>query len=302
MTSACASIRPSWRSAELAVLGARTGHGKTTALLCLLLNWLEAYPEERFVFFSYELPPEAVLLKLASALTRRDASDGWTYYEIRDWLQGRERANHFGNPASLDQAFDFLRACEERLAVVYRPGWSVTELAAHAHGLAAQGEPPGGILVDYLQLIGPPDGHYDRRDIEVSQVARHLKALAVGLSCPVVSAAQIGRQAAQQAERIPPGDFDDRTVQEAIRRRRPQLHHLREGGSEQEADLVVGLLNYRADYLEDRGNGPADRDLPGPFEMLVLKNRYGPLGTARMVLEGPTGTLRELEVGEEWYE
>ena len=281
---------------ELVVIGARTGHGKTTALLSLLLNWLGTYPDEAFIFFSYEIPPDAVLLKLASAITRQHGDDGWTYYEIRDWLRSKERAGRFPDPHALEAAFDTLRACEHRLSVVCQPDWPVTQLAALANRLADQGAPVGGVLVDYLQLIPPPTGDYDRRDIEVSHVARQLKALAVALACPVVAAAQIGRQAAQQGERIPPGEFEDSQVQEAIRRRRPQLHHLREGGSEQEADLVLGLLNYRADYLEELDDVDASkRTQPGPLEILVLKNRYGPLGSATLMLEGHTGTIRSLE-------
>ncbi|NSW58594.1 MAG: toprim domain-containing protein [Armatimonadetes bacterium] len=285
--------------AELTIIGARTGHGKTTVLLGLLLNWLARYKQDRFCFFSYELPPEAVVLKLASCLTRRNGGRGWTYYEIRDWLQGTERVQGYPAAAELEQALDQLRQDQDRLHVIYRPEWSVSELFAAALQVGQRG-PVGGVLVDYLQLVPPPAGQYDRRDIEVSQVARRLKALAVELACPVVAAAQIGRQAAQQGERIPDGEFDSRGVQEAIRKRRPQLHHLREGGSEQEADLVLGLLNYRADYLEDREDvAGGERDRPGPLEILVLKNRYGQMGLARLTLEGRCGLIRDMQVGDE---
>ena len=163
------------------------------------------------------------------------------------------------------------------------------ELCAHARGVGER-QAVGAVLVDYLQLVRPPEGQYDRRDIEVSQVARRLKALAVELNCPVVAAAQIGRQAAQQSERVPAGDFNSEAVRDAIRRRRPQLHHLREGGSEQEADVVLGLLNYRADYLEDQERtDPQERNRPGPLEVLVLENRFGELGLATLILEGPDG-------------
>jgi replicative DNA helicase len=307
--AACEGRRSGWGAlddlgvrfhpAELAMIGARTGHGKTTVLLGLLLNWLARYTKDRFCFFSYELPPEAVLLKLASCLTRRNGGRGWTYYEIRDWLQGIERVSGYPDPLELEQALDQLRQAQDRLHVIYRPEWSVSELCAAALKVGERG-PVGGVLVDYLQLVPPPAGQYDRRDIEVSQVARRLKALAVELSCPVVAAAQIGRQAAQQGERIPDGEFESRAVQEAIRKRRPQLHHLREGGSEQEADLVLGLLNYRADYLEDREDlASGERDRPGPLEILVLKNRYGQMGLARLTLEGRCGLVRDAQVGDE---
>ena len=178
---------------------------------------------------------------------------------------------------------------------------TVADLVGHAHRVAEQSNNRvGAVLVDYLQLVPPPPGQFDRRDIEVSTVARALKALAVDLNAPVVAAAQIGRQAAAQGEQIPAGSFGEEHVQTAIRKRRPQLHHLREGGSEQEADLVLGLLNYRADYLQESEDPDlAGREEPGPFEILTLKNRYGDLGLASLILDGRTGTIRDPKPGKE---
>ena len=95
----------------------------------------------------------------------------------------------------------------------------------------------------------------------------------------------------------------DDTVQDSIRRRRPQLHHVREGGSEQEADLVLGLLNYRADYLAEQEGEERDRDeAHGPFEVLGLKSRYGAAGIARLTWEGETGHLRDVLSSDDWYD
>lgn len=282
---------------ELAVIGGRTGHGKTTALLGLALNWRQYAPTGRVLLYSFELPPEAVLLKLLTMLVAQQGP-GYSYYQLRELLR-RPRGPE-GYPAAVEAGLAALAEVTAGLTVCYRPAWNAGELAAHALRLGTQG-PVKAVLVDYLQLVSPPPGSYDRRDIEVSQVARRLKALAVELECPVVAAAQIGRQAIPAGQAIPGGAFGERAVREAIRRRRPQLHHLREGGSEQEADLVLGLLCYRADYLEEREEVSAEeRSAPGPLEVLVLKNRFGELGTARLVLEGRTGVMREPVVGEEW--
>jgi DNA primase catalytic core len=288
-----------FQPAELAVVGGRTGHGKSTFLLGLLLNWLEAHEDETFLLFSYEIPPEAVLLKLASALTRKDGGEGWAYYEIKDWLQGRERPGNYPDPKELEEAFKTLRSWEDRLVSVYRPSWDVEALAAYARKVDERRGNVGAVLVDYLQMVPPPAGDHERRDIEVSAVARTLKRLSVDLAAPVVAAAQINRRSVENAGTVPPGDFEDEKVQKAIQKRRPQLHHLREGGSEQEADLVLGLLNYRADYLEEREDvETGERGKPGPFEVLGLKSRYGELGTARLYLEGRTGTIRDRKPGE----
>jgi replicative DNA helicase len=148
-------------------------------------------------------------------------------------------------------------------------------VAAYAHELA-ETRGVGAVLVDYLQRL-PFEGKADRRDIEVSAIGRTLKSLAVDLSVPVVVGAQINREAI-------PKDYQEKIQKEMkngtaaaldyMKAARPELHHLREGGSEQEADLVLGLLNYAADiHTGADENSPTER-----FEVGVLKNRYGRAG------------------------
>ena len=60
-----------WRSGDLAIIAGRTGHGKSTVVFNLLAEWLATYPEQSFPMFSYELPKEAILLRMLSILTRR---------------------------------------------------------------------------------------------------------------------------------------------------------------------------------------------------------------------------------------
>ena len=282
---------------ELSLIAARTGHGKTSALLNLLASWLEMYPDEVFIYGSYEVPIESLTLKLLSHLTGKNGGAPWPFYEVRDWLQKGESARElWSSPReSLEGALEKLRAWEDRLIPIYRPSWSVDDLAAYARKIGDDRGTVGAVLVDYLQLIPPPEGSYDRRDIEVSAICRRLKALSVEVACPVVAAAQINRASISQSRKIPTErDFDDGSVQDAIRERRPQLHHLREGGSEQEADLVLGLLNYRADYLAEQGDDqPKDQTAIGAFEILGLKSRYGGGGIATLEWDGRTGTIRD---------
>ena len=279
--------------AELTIIGGRTGHGKTTALFSLLLNWLLAESDEHFLLFSYELPKEAICLKLASTLSRHISEQAWSYNEIVDCLQDRERAQHFPPIATLEQALDKLRNFERRLHVVYKPRWDVDELCAHANSVALK-IPLGAILVDYLQLIPPPNERIERRDLEVSLVSRRLKSLSVALSCPVVAAAQIGRQAVADSGRIPHDKgLQNEIVLDAIKKRRPQLHHLREGGSEQEADLILGLLNYQADFMENCETTTLTAPQATPFEINVIKNRFGRLCIGSLALEARCGFIRK---------
>lgn len=291
---------------ELALLAARTGHGKTAFVVNLVARWLPDAGDELVVFYSAEEPEGAVFRRLVALLTAAAAErvgrrDGrWTVREVQAHLQGAPSPSPDGTwppQDGLDQAVAQLREWEDRLLVVHRPGWTVDELVAHAVTVG-RARPVRAVVVDYLQRIYPPAARYDRRDLEVSAVARRLKSLAVDLQAPVVAGAQISRQAVNEAGTVPAGDYDERAVQKAIRKRRPQLHHLREGGSEQEADLVLGLLNYRADYTQDadgeRREGVGTVPAVTRLEVGALKNRYGPPGDwAALAFDGRYGFLRD---------
>jgi len=139
--------------------------------------------------------------------------------------------------------------------------------------------------------------------VAVSTVARNFKSLAVDLRIPVVVGAQINRQAVYESRIIPGSNEDKSKIQDALRARRPQLHQLREGGSEQEADLVLGLMNYNTDYADEQvefnnsqGNG---RSGPSKLEVGTLKNRYGPANRwVTLAFDGRYSLIRSVEPGE----
>jgi replicative DNA helicase len=289
---------------ELAVVAGRTGHCKTTALVCILENMLETAErsgaDEIHVLYSAEEPEVRVYHRLLAVLAAK-MGRGWTVGEVGDFLRDRRSRPSWPDPAAIDTARERLRAWEERLLVVHRPSWTVDELAAHAVGLADT-RPVGAVLCDYLQRIPPPEGRYDRRDIEVSLVARRLKSLAVDAGVPVIAGAQINRQAVGGAK-VPAGGYPDPRVQKALRALRPKLHHLREGGSEQEADLVLGLMNYRADFETDESGELREERFSMPdvtrIDLGVLKSRYGPPGRwAALAFEGRHHLIRDPRPGE----
>ena len=275
---------------ELAILGARTGHGKTTVLVHLLRNWLDRDLGGPLVLFTHEEPTELVLCRLAALLTADHSitGDRWPFIAVRDFLRNPEGRELWSNPKTLRDALDRLRGYEDRLHIVHRPGWTAGQIYAESVRIADQ-KGLGAVFVDYLQRI-PPEGKADRRDMEVSAIGRTLKALAIDMAVPVVAAAQINREA------IP--DKYQKTLQDKLRQSveaaleeaktaRPDLHNLREGGSEQEADLVLGLMNYAADIQTQ------DRAI-NRYEIGVLKNRYGARGSwTEFEFDGRTGRLRD---------
>ncbi len=286
---------------ELAIVAGRPGHGKTTVLMNTLVHWLETYPDETFVLISHEVPVQAVILKLMSILTRHVGGTGWSYNDLRTALRNAEKALSEGLlAADVAAALRKLAELESRLRVVYQPDWTVEEVSAYLKSVAAEGRKIGGVFVDYLQLIPAPTSlNYESRDHQISTTAKYLKRTAVEISAPMMVAAQISREVASNVDYIPGSSLEDERVLREIIKRRPQLHHVGEGGGDQEADLVLGILNFRAELVsaaETDGMNSEQVAVSGdasPFEILVLKNRYGRLITAPMIIELKSGYIRD---------
>jgi len=135
------------------------------------------------------------------------------------------------------------------------PGISVAELRSKCrkfkleHGLSI-------IMIDYLQLMSG-SGKSDSRQQEISDISRSLKSIARELNVPVIALSQLSRAVEQRPDH------------------RPMLSDLRESGAiEQDADVVMFI--YRDDYYNH------DTEDKGVAEIIVAKQRNGPIGTVKL--------------------
>jgi replicative DNA helicase len=172
------------------------------------------------------------------------------------------------------EAAKSLEACP--LYIDDTPALPISQVAARArrlkrtHGLDV-------LMVDYLQLLR--GSSKENRVQEVSEITQGLKAIAKELNIPVIALSQLSRQVENREDK------------------RPQLSDLRESGSiEQDADVVMFV--FREEYYREREK-PADHDLDamakwqaimesvhGKAEVVIGKQRHGPIGTVELSFEG----------------
>ena len=173
-----------------------------------------------------------------------------------------------------------LKVCNEieqaRLWIDESSDLSMLDLRAKARRLHAQeiGSGNGGlalIIIDYIQLMRPEDARINRVE-QVGQMSRGLKILARELKVPVIALSQLSRAPEQRTGRD----------------KRPILSDLRESGNlEQDADLVAFI--YREDYYRNFGDDDIDdaerEENKGIAELIVRKNRNGPIDTVKLVFQ-----------------
>jgi replicative DNA helicase len=228
-----------FQKGELIIIGGRPSMGKTAFTLNVAQH-VGIELREPVAIFSLEMAKEQLAFRFLCAEAMVNSSSirkGFIHKE--DWHKLTSAASRLTDaPIFIDDSSSI----------------SVLELRAKArrlkmeHGLSL-------VIVDYLQLMRGR-GNFERREQEISEISRSLKALAKELNIPVIAVSQLNRSVEQ---RRPP---------------KPILADLRESGAiEQDADVILFL--YRAEIYEK--DDPAIR---GEAEVDIAKQRNGPAGVA----------------------
>jgi replicative DNA helicase len=196
--------------------------------------------------FSMEMPGDALAMRMMSSLGRIDQ------HKVRT---GKLEDNEWPR---LTSAISLLG--ETKMFIDDSPALSPTEVRARARRLTREHGQLGLIVLDYLQLMQSPSSGENRVQ-QISDISRGLKALAKELNVPVVALSQLNRNL------------------ESRPNKRPMMSDLRESGAiEQDADLIIFV--YRDEvYNEDSPD-------KGIAEVIVGKQRNGPLGTVRLTFLG----------------
>lgn len=238
-----------WQRADLIIIAARPGMGKTAFVVSALRNAAVDF-NHPVAIFSLEMASLQLVNRLISAEAELE-SDKIRRGNLADfeWQQLVHRTNRLSTaPIFIDDT----------------PALSILELRAKCRRLKAEHNVQL-IVVDYLQLMKGDVG--GNREQEIASISRALKGVAKELDVPVVALSQLSRGVETRG-----GD------------KRPQLSDLRESGSiEQDADIVMFL--YRPEYYKitvDEEGLPTN----GLAEIIVSKNRNGSTDTVRLKFIG----------------
>ena len=234
---------------DLIVLAARPSMGKTAFALNIAEHVAvqEGLP---VAVFSMEMGASQLALRVVGSLGRIDQQHLRTG-RLRDdeWERLPEAASKLSEaPMFIDET----------------PGLNPAELRARARRLARQyGGTLGLIVIDYLQLMsGSSNSSEENRATVLGEISRGMKGLAKELQCPVIALSQLNRSVETRPDK------------------RPMMSDLRESGAiEQDADVIMFI--YRDDYYNK------DSKEPGVAEIVLAKQRNGPVGTVKLTFLKP---------------
>ena len=227
---------------DLVLVAARPSMGKT-AFVLNIAQYVAFKKNKGVAIFSLEMSKEQLVNRLFALESQVDSQALRTgNLKDSDWEKLIEGAGIIG---------------KSNLVIDDTPGISVSELRSKCRKYKLEHDIQL-IIIDYLQLMtGRVGGRSESRQQEISEISRSLKALAREMNVPVLSLSQLSRAVEQRPDK------------------RPMMSDLRESGAiEQDADVIMFI--YRDDYYNK------DTEKPGVAEIIIGKQRNGPVGTVEL--------------------
>lgn len=233
---------------ELIILAARPGMGKTAFALNIATNAAMA-TKKNVAIFNLEMSSEQLVNRMISAVGQIEGDKLKTgMLNDNDWKRYTE---------AMSELADTNVYIEDDASV------TAPEIKAKCRRLASSPNGLGLVVIDYLQLV-TTGGRVESRQVEVSEISRSFKTMAMELKVPVIALAQLSRNAERRESN------------------QPRLADLRESGSiEQDADLVL-FLN-RQDYFETKSSENKSNIVP--VDVIIAKHRRGGTGLFQVLFE-----------------
>jgi replicative DNA helicase len=230
---------------DLVLVAARPSMGKTSFVLNIAQH-VGIHTDMTVGFFSLEMSKEQLFMRMLTGEARIDA---------HRFRSGYLNEKDYGR---LSHALGTL--AEARVYIDDTASIGVLEMRAKARRLQAE-HGLNLLIIDYIQLM-QGRGRFESRQAELASISRSLKGLAKELQVPVVTLSQLSRAPETRSDH------------------RPQLSDLRESGAlEQDADVVMFI--YRDEQYRD-ADGQPNQDSEGVAEIIIGKQRNGPVGTVKL--------------------
>lgn len=244
-----------FQDSELTIIGARPSMGKTDVLIHLAKQ--AGWHKYLPIVFSLEMPESRITDRLIASTGRFNRMRMHNVYKGLTDKQKEEWPHIIGHGSKTNiQIFD-------------RAGQTVAEMRAKTRKmLHVYPDKKPIIFIDYLTLIKPANFYGGNAHQQVTEISKSLKNMAKEFSCPVICLAQLNRSVESRADK------------------RPMMSDIRESGSvEQDADTIMFL--YREKYYDKS----SENDL---LELILSKNRNGPVGTVYTKYKEETGEVIDL--------
>jgi len=232
---------------DLVIVAGRPSMGKTAFSINIAEN-IALDSKMPVAIFSMEMGASQLVTRMLGSIGRLDQQRMRNgSLEDEDWVRLTTAIGKLNNaPIYIDES----------------AGLSSFDVRARARRLQRQSGQLGLIVIDYIQLMSSPfEKASENRATEISEISRSLKSLAKELNVPVIALSQLNRSVEQRQDK------------------RPVMSDLRESGAiEQDADLI--LFIYRDEVYNK------ESDQKGSAEIIISKQRNGPIGTVRLTFLG----------------
>ncbi len=234
---------------ELIIIAARPGMGKTAFALNIATN-AAMKTEKAIAIFNLEMSADQLVNRMISSVGQIENDKLKTgMLNDNDWKRYTE---------AMSELADTNIFIEDNASI------TAPEIKAKCRRLASNPKGLGLVIIDYLQLV-TTGGRVESRQVEVSEISRSFKTMAMELKVPVIALAQLSRGVEQRRES-----------------NQPKLSDLRESGSiEQDADLV--LFINRQDYFEAKTADNKQNIVP--VDLIIAKHRRGSTGFYQLLFE-----------------
>jgi len=252
------SLTQGFQKSDLIIIASRPSMGKTALGLNIAVNVIKN-SKLPILFFSLEMSKEQImyrLLAMETNINQRKLRSGKLYQN--DWIKLNKMIKILSKlPFFIDDTFNL----------------SIQDIRSKIKTIIFEQNEIGLIIIDYLQLMQNSKSKNENRVQELSQITRSLKIIAREFNVPIIALSQLSRNVESRVDK------------------KPILSDLRESGSiEQDADLV--LMLYRNQYYSPK---QSEYSILQPIELIVAKQRNGPIGTVKLDFEEKRTKFHNLE-------